>query len=121
MLLRVRLPVGQAIDSGVFALGAARANAQALQYLLLDYHGGLADLRARVLRSPMPAHTPLEGVWREVIATREERALAARVGIGARVGPGLWACGETVARAHRDGGCDAVGACDLDPTGETVA
>ena len=43
---------------------------QALQYLLLDHHGGLADLRARVLRSPMPAHTPLEGVWREVIATR---------------------------------------------------
>ena len=62
----------------------------------------------------MPAHTPLEGVWREVIATREERALAARVGIGARVGPGLWACGETVARAHLDGLCDAVGACDLD-------
>ena len=102
-------------------LGAARANAQALQYELLDYHGGLADLRARVLRSPTPAETPLEGVWREVIGTPEERALAARVGIGARVGPGLWACGETVARAHRDGLCDAVGACDLDPSGEAAA
>jgi len=105
----------------VRSLGAAKANAQALQYLLLDYHGGLADLRARVLRSPTPAETPLEGVWREVIGTPEERVLAARVGIGARVGPGLWACGETVARAHRDGLCDAVGACDLDPSGEAAA
>ena len=34
MLLRVRLPEGHATDSGVFALGAARANAQARQHLL---------------------------------------------------------------------------------------
>ena len=114
MLLLVTLPDGQATDSGVCTLRAAQANARALRYRLLDYHGGLKDLRERILRSPTPAQTPLEDVWSEVIGTAAEKELAIRVGIGARIGPGLHACGETVARPHHPNSvCDANGACDL--------
>ena len=45
---------------------ARRTEARPLQYTLLDYYGGVADLRARVLRSPVPRGRQFDELWTEV-------------------------------------------------------
>ena len=85
--------------------GAGKPPLPELQFTLLDHYGGIADLRARVLRSPVPSEMPMDEVWREVMATRAESQLAAQLGIGLRiaspsfVGRSVWACGARLAAA----------------------
>ena len=62
---------------------AAAATAASLQFRLLDFHGGVEDLQARVLRSPYPRHRSLSDVWEEVILSPAERQLADRLGLSA--------------------------------------
>ena len=61
------------------ATGAAAADA--LQWRLLDYYGGLADLRTGVLRSPFPRGRALTDVWAEVLRSSAEQQMAASVGL----------------------------------------
>ena len=61
----------------------AASNAARLEFRLLDFHGGVADLDAHVLRSPYPRHRSLSDVWREVIRTEDEEQMAARLGLDA--------------------------------------
>ena len=62
---------------------AAAATAASLQFRLLDFHSGVDDLQARVLRSPYPRHRSLSDVWEEVILSPAERQLADRLGLSA--------------------------------------
>ena len=62
------------------ALGA-HAAADAMRWRLLDYYGGLADLRDGVLRSPYPSGRPAAQVFAEVIRSRHEQELAAQLGL----------------------------------------
>ena len=62
--------------------------AETLQWRLLDYYGGIADLRAGVLRSPYPSGRSAEQVWHEVLRTDEERRLALALGIAPTVPSG---------------------------------
>ena len=73
--------------------------ASSLQFRLIDFHGGLADLNARLLRAPVPKGRTLPQVRDQVLRTREEREMAAAIGIGTRgYGPaGLWARPPNVA------------------------
>jgi len=56
----------------------AASAASSLQYRLLDWYGGLLDLRLGLLRSPYPRDIPLADVWAEALPTEAERRLAAR-------------------------------------------
>ena len=62
--------------SAIAAGGSADAfaAAESLEWRLLDFYGGLRDLRSQVLRSPYPPGRPLPDVWAEVLRTPEERA-----------------------------------------------
>lgn len=60
---------------------AALAQADLLQWTLLDFYGGLADLRTRTLRSPYPAGRQLAEVWDEVLRTPEDKRIADRLGL----------------------------------------
>ena len=48
---------------------ARRTEARPLEYTLLDWYGGVADLRARVLRSPVPRGRQFDELWTEVTAS----------------------------------------------------
>jgi len=86
-------------DSASFAAGyGAAAAASSLTFEVVDYFGGLDDLRSGVLRSPFPRHGDLEAVWQQVFRSPAERRLAAQLGIGGRIGP-AWACGAGLAEA----------------------
>jgi hypothetical protein len=81
MLLEIsRGSGGSAPVAGGDAADAADA-AEALQWRLLDYYGGLADLRAGILRSPYPANRPLIEVWADVMRASEDQNLAAMLGL----------------------------------------
>jgi len=58
---------------------ALRANA--LEFRLLDFHDGVSDLQAGVLRSPYPRDRSLADVWREVIVSPAEIRLAEGLGL----------------------------------------
>ena len=60
---------------------APREAAEALQWRLLDFYGGLADLRKRVLRSPYPHDRSAALVWAEVMRSPAEQRLATQLGI----------------------------------------
>ena len=62
----------------------AASNAARLAFRLLDFHGGVADLHAHMLRSPYPRDRSLSEVWNEVFRTSEEERLAWRLGLDAR-------------------------------------
>ena len=55
---------------------ARRTEARPLQYTLLDYYGGVADLRARVLRSPVPRGRQFDELWTEVTPRTPARSLS---------------------------------------------
>lgn len=60
---------------------APREAAEALQWRLLDFYGGLADLRKRVLRSPYPHDRSAALVWAEVMRSPAEQRLATQLSI----------------------------------------
>ena len=62
------------------ALGA-HAAAEAMSWRLLDYYGGLADLRDGVLRSPYPSGRAAAQVFAEVIRSSHEQDLATQLGL----------------------------------------
>ena len=59
----------------------AEAEAARLEWRLLDFYGGLDDLRAGVLRAPFPQSRPLTDVFDEVLRTSDELALAEELSI----------------------------------------
>ena len=66
-------------DIGKCVLAAEAA--ATLEFRLLDYHGGVDDLQARVLRPPHPRNRTLSDVWREVFVSQEEEELASQLGL----------------------------------------
>uniref|UniRef100_A0A7S3TAI6 Poly A polymerase head domain-containing protein n=1 Tax=Emiliania huxleyi TaxID=2903 RepID=A0A7S3TAI6_EMIHU len=80
MLLHVFQPRGSG-PSGGGGAAAPEAAAEALQWRLLDFYGGLADLQRRVLRSPYPAGADASLVRASVLRYAEERELARKMGL----------------------------------------
>ena len=70
MLLHVSHPPASSLGASPSA--GADADADALSWRLLDHYGGLADLRAGVLRSPYPADRLLADVWSEVLRSSDD-------------------------------------------------
>ena len=58
-----------------------------LQFVLLDYHGGIEDVFSRVLRAPVPLEARLSDVWSAAITTTHEGELAARLGLVSTIHP----------------------------------
>ena len=54
----------------------AASLASSLQFRLLDYHGGVADLNARLLRPPVPQDVPTATMRAEILRSEEEAAQA---------------------------------------------
>ena len=94
----------------------AASAASSLQYRLLDWYGGLVDLKLGLLRSPYPRDLPLAEVWAEALPTEAERRLAARVGIGTRLSakPAVWACGSRLGAACRSEASWAFGSSNVE-------
>lgn len=75
----------------------AAEEAMNLRYRLLDFQGGLDDLRARVLRSPYPRDRKLTEVWAEVMVgskvdPERQRELTTMLVAGRRVASGARDC-----------------------------
>lgn len=85
MLLHVRAAPGPTRRSP-FAVDSAPH--PKLEYILLDFYGGIEDVSSRVIRTPFPRDKPLSQVWREVIRSDQDAALAAQLGIRADADPG---------------------------------
>ena len=71
----------------------AAAAAADLDFVLLDYNGGIEDVFSRVIRAPPPRNVSLRAVWAEAVSTPQEVQLAAELfgaaptDGGGRVGP----------------------------------
>lgn len=87
MLLHVTTAPFTGTGVSVDANSQAEMQADRLEWRLLDFYGGLEDLRAGVLRSPFPASRPLSHVFDEVLRSPGELELAARLGIGGAPSP----------------------------------
>ena len=59
----------------------AAAAATSLQFRLLDFHGGLADLEARLLRAPVPSDQTLAEVREQALRTELDHELATKLGV----------------------------------------
>ena len=73
-------------DSGVanamyVTAAAAVASAADLQFVLLDFHGGIEDVSTRVLRAPVPRDASLEFVYAAAVITPRDMELAAQLGL----------------------------------------
>ena len=68
----------------------AASDAASLHFHLLDPYGGLADLRDRLLRAPVPRDRGLEEVFAEVLPTAELRQRAAAAGLAPSKWPRAW-------------------------------
>ena len=67
-------------DSEEFAVAATAAAAAAdLDFVILDYNGGIEDVFSRVIRAPVPRNASLRAVWTEAISTPQEAQLAAEL------------------------------------------
>lgn len=81
MLLHVfHPPGGGPAASGGTGVSPDEA-AEAMQWRLLDFYGGLADLQARVLRSPYPIGANVDAVRASVLRSEEEVELARKLRI----------------------------------------
>merc|ERR1719247_850532 len=60
------------------------AQGSQLSYRLLDFYGGVSDLRTGVLRAPYPVSPSAQEVADEVLRSPEERDLAAQLGLSRR-------------------------------------
>ena len=67
--------------------GGAVAAAEGLQWRLLDFYGGLADLQKGILRSPYPSERALSEVYDEVFRTSADEEIATRLGLYRAVAP----------------------------------
>lgn len=85
MLLQISR--GAAPAEPVASLAAADAAADGLEWRLLDYYGGLADLQAGVLRSPYPADRPLPEIWEVVMRCEHDVEMANAIGLFPPPGP----------------------------------
>lgn len=72
-----------AADAYTVAAKAAAA-ASDLEFVLLDYHGGIEDVFTQVLRCPVPRDACLSEVWPAVIRTAADAELAAGLGLSVR-------------------------------------
>ena len=79
MLLHVTR--GSHLPPAAAAASAAESGAARLEWRLLDFYGGLGDLRDGVLRSPYPASRSLAEVWSEVMRTDDDVAAATALGL----------------------------------------
>ena len=87
--------VADSDDSEEFAVAATAAAAAAdLDFVILDYNGGIEDVFSRVIRAPVPRNASLRAVWTEAISTPQGAQLAAELfgaapsdGGGGSVGP----------------------------------
>ena len=85
-------------DSEKFAVAATAAAAAAdLDFVILDYNGGIEDVLSRVIRAPTPSAS-LRAVWTEAISTPQEAQLAAEL-FGAAPGDGGGSVGPLPAMA----------------------
>jgi len=57
----------------------AAAAAADLDFVLLDYNGGIEDVFSRVIRAPTPRNVSLRAVWAEAVSTPQEVQLAAEL------------------------------------------
>ena len=64
----------------VYAVAAKAAAAAAdLDFVILDYNGGIEDVFSRVIRAPVPRDASLRAVWTDAISTPREAQLAAEL------------------------------------------
>ena len=113
MLLEISRAEDHMDVSGADTPTAAAAAADALQWKLLDFYGGLDDLRAGVLRSPYPAGRPLPDVWAEVMRSAEDQQLALALGLSPESPAGAAATAGAGAPA-RAAGAEAFGSSDVE-------
>jgi hypothetical protein len=60
---------------------AARRAASDLQFVLLDYHGGIEDISTRTLRCPVPRNMSLAEVWEQKLLSSDDEDLARSLGL----------------------------------------
>lgn len=103
---------GGVAESTYATAAAAVASAADLQFVLLDFHGGIEDVSTRVLRAPVPRDASLGSVYSAAVVTPRDAEIAAQLGLDQAV----------VARAAGEvGGVSEVGKVGGAAEGEEAA